>query len=274
MGSLYEKQNKLWARYKDEAGKWSNMPTPYRPGDEPKARRFLVQLEARVGATRDASAAGAGDPSAALTVEMYAWKWLQARRLWAPHRIVTMRLGSPCTCCPGSGACCWRRFVPVTSATWCSRFAGGQARSADHSSRLSPDRGMFRDGGGRRADRGDPVRASGRGVLPKKTTRIRLARHGHLHARGSRGAHLRLRILGGPARALRAQGAGGAPARRGRRSALAAVRRDTRAARRALAGATKTQVPRRVPVHPTLRGSSPSGRSPAGSASTAGHRAR
>src|SRR4051812_23951783 len=80
MGSLYEKQNKLWARYKDESGKWSNMPTPYRPGDEPKARRFLLQLEARGGAKRDASAAGADDPAAPLTVEAYARKWLQGRK--------------------------------------------------------------------------------------------------------------------------------------------------------------------------------------------------
>ena len=33
MGSLYLKGSKLWARYKNEQGKWTGAPTPYRPGD-------------------------------------------------------------------------------------------------------------------------------------------------------------------------------------------------------------------------------------------------
>jgi hypothetical protein len=41
MGSLYIKGSKLWARYKDEHGVWKGAPTPYRPGDEANARRFL-----------------------------------------------------------------------------------------------------------------------------------------------------------------------------------------------------------------------------------------
>jgi hypothetical protein len=41
MASLYVKQNKLWARYKDEEGQWTNAPTPYRPGQEREAKRYI-----------------------------------------------------------------------------------------------------------------------------------------------------------------------------------------------------------------------------------------
>ena len=47
MGSLYVKGAKLWARYKDEDGVWKGAPTPYRPGDEANARRFLKTLGSR-----------------------------------------------------------------------------------------------------------------------------------------------------------------------------------------------------------------------------------
>jgi hypothetical protein len=52
MGSLYIKGSKLWARYKDELGKWKGAPTPYRQGDDAKARRFLKSLEAESEAKR------------------------------------------------------------------------------------------------------------------------------------------------------------------------------------------------------------------------------
>jgi hypothetical protein len=55
MGSLYTKGTKLWARYKDELGRWKGAPTPYRPGDEAKARRFLKGLEAESDKDRSPS---------------------------------------------------------------------------------------------------------------------------------------------------------------------------------------------------------------------------
>jgi integrase len=79
VASLYTKQNKLWARYKNESGEWSNAPTPYRPGEEAKARRFLARLAGRVAVTVDVAAA-AGLPAGPLTVEQYAKKWIDDRR--------------------------------------------------------------------------------------------------------------------------------------------------------------------------------------------------
>jgi hypothetical protein len=42
MASLYVKGRKLWARFKDESGKWTGAPTPYRPGEEAKVQRYLA----------------------------------------------------------------------------------------------------------------------------------------------------------------------------------------------------------------------------------------
>ena len=80
MGSLYTKRNKLWARYKNERGKWSDAPTPYSPGDDVKARRYLLRLEARVAATVDATADVGGRPGEPLTVAQYAIRWSKARQ--------------------------------------------------------------------------------------------------------------------------------------------------------------------------------------------------
>ena len=46
MASVYKRGNKLWARLKDESGKWACEATPFRPGQEVEARRYLRRLEA------------------------------------------------------------------------------------------------------------------------------------------------------------------------------------------------------------------------------------
>jgi integrase len=82
MASLYIKQNKIWVRYKNEAGKWTDGPTPYRAGEEAKARRFLERLSGRVAATIEATATATASPppTGALTVERYAKLWIDGRR--------------------------------------------------------------------------------------------------------------------------------------------------------------------------------------------------
>ena len=44
MSSVYKRGNKLWARLKDESGKWSCEATPFRTGQEVEARRYLKSL--------------------------------------------------------------------------------------------------------------------------------------------------------------------------------------------------------------------------------------
>jgi integrase len=77
MGSLYLKRGKLWARFKNELGKWRDAPTPYLPGQEKLAKRYLEQRERRVAAVADASAdLPTGQP---LTVAEYSRKWIKSR---------------------------------------------------------------------------------------------------------------------------------------------------------------------------------------------------
>jgi integrase len=77
-GQSHVKQNKIWVSYKNELGSWSDAPTPYRPGEELKAQRFLRQIETRMTAVRQAATAG-GAPDGPLTVAVYARKWIKER---------------------------------------------------------------------------------------------------------------------------------------------------------------------------------------------------
>jgi integrase len=80
MGSLYIKGSKLWARYKDERGKWKGAPTPYRQGDEAKARRFLKGLEAESEATRHFVERDDVPHKGPITVAAYAARWVNDRK--------------------------------------------------------------------------------------------------------------------------------------------------------------------------------------------------
>jgi len=94
MSSLYVKGKTLYARFKDEAGKWSSEATPFRQGQEVEARRYLKQLEARIAATRDVTDAAELEPGTPLTVAQYARKWIKDRESLhlASHKDETARL--------------------------------------------------------------------------------------------------------------------------------------------------------------------------------------
>jgi len=79
MSSVYKRGNKLWARLKDESGKWSCEATPFRTGQEVEARRYLKRLEARIAAARDVTDAAELAPGTPITVAQYAQKWLKDR---------------------------------------------------------------------------------------------------------------------------------------------------------------------------------------------------
>jgi integrase len=78
MGSLYRKGAKLWARYKDETGSWRGAPTPYRPGEETQARRFLKRLEVGIDARKQSADGGASQGP--ITVASYATRWIADRK--------------------------------------------------------------------------------------------------------------------------------------------------------------------------------------------------
>jgi integrase len=77
---IFARGARLWARYKDENGRWINERTGYAVGEEDKARRYLTRIESLA---RDARAAppppGTALP-AALTVSRYVERWLEDRR--------------------------------------------------------------------------------------------------------------------------------------------------------------------------------------------------
>jgi integrase len=79
MGSLYIKGSKIWIRYKDESGKWAGAPTECRPGEEKRARRHLASVEAHVRASIEAQTKAELAPGTPLTVKSYAKRWLADR---------------------------------------------------------------------------------------------------------------------------------------------------------------------------------------------------
>ncbi len=77
MGCVYPRKNKLWIRYKAADGKWTQQKTSLHVGDEKKARRILLDVEARITAGTKFDPLNA---SASVTVAAYARQWLEERR--------------------------------------------------------------------------------------------------------------------------------------------------------------------------------------------------
>lgn len=105
MGRLYIKGKKLWARFKDEHGRWKGGPTPYRPGDEAKARGFLKRLETQSVAKRSYSEGAGEKDKGPITVASYADRWVadEVARVEI-HRADVTRRGSAETP-QGHGSC-------------------------------------------------------------------------------------------------------------------------------------------------------------------------
>ena len=73
MSSIYVRGNRLWARLKNDLGKWVSEATPYNVGDEEKARRFAFESQRMYDLKREMG----GGP---LTVARFAEKWLAERK--------------------------------------------------------------------------------------------------------------------------------------------------------------------------------------------------
>ncbi len=73
MASIYARGDKLWARLKDETGKWVARPTPYSVGQEREAKRYVTAAQKAIDAR---TATGA---SPVLTVRQFATTWLAKR---------------------------------------------------------------------------------------------------------------------------------------------------------------------------------------------------
>ena len=77
---IFVRGRKLWARFKDPTGAWVNKPTPYEVGQESDARRYLARRTTTAAAVRDAKAIDEKRPGGATPVRTFAKKWLEERR--------------------------------------------------------------------------------------------------------------------------------------------------------------------------------------------------
>jgi integrase len=66
---------RLWMRVKDEAGKWGYKPTPYNLGQESDASRYRKRAQLRIDTRRSA-----GDTTGPQTIRSYSRKWLAERQ--------------------------------------------------------------------------------------------------------------------------------------------------------------------------------------------------
>ena len=75
MGTIFKRGNRLWLKFKDEEGEWRNKSSGYELGQEEKARKLLKELEAKIAAARE----GGFTETGLVTVSSYAKKWLTLR---------------------------------------------------------------------------------------------------------------------------------------------------------------------------------------------------
>jgi integrase len=86
VASIYAKKGTdvLWARLKDESGKWIGKPTRYKKGDEKNAKRYADAAQKKIDERRSS-----GSDQQALTVKVWADRWLATRR--ETHRATLAR---------------------------------------------------------------------------------------------------------------------------------------------------------------------------------------
>jgi len=75
---IFVRGRKLWARFKDASGAWVNKSTPYEVGQESDARRYLARRIATAAAAREVTEKVRSD--GATSVQEFADRWLKERR--------------------------------------------------------------------------------------------------------------------------------------------------------------------------------------------------
>ena len=76
MGCIYRRGTRLWIRFKGPDGKWTQQKTSLLAGSEAKARKLLLEVEAKITAGAEFAPASSGP----ITVAAYAAKWLIERK--------------------------------------------------------------------------------------------------------------------------------------------------------------------------------------------------
>ena len=79
MASLYTKANRLCARYKSATGKWCSKVLPFRPGEEAGAKRYMAKFENMITATRELTDSVGLTPGTPITLAQYTARWVKSR---------------------------------------------------------------------------------------------------------------------------------------------------------------------------------------------------
>lgn len=85
MGSVFPRGAKLWLKYKDANGRWTNAPTGLAVGQEKAADELLAKIEARVRA-------GEAVATGPVTVRRYAERWSKAREAKSSGKLGILQL--------------------------------------------------------------------------------------------------------------------------------------------------------------------------------------
>jgi integrase len=72
---VYARGNRLWMRVKDESRRWVSKPTPYNVGHEKDCARYAKRAQEKIDGRR-----AGGETSGPMTVRVYSRKWLSERR--------------------------------------------------------------------------------------------------------------------------------------------------------------------------------------------------
>ena len=75
MGCIYVRRKKLWIRFKGPDGKWTQSTTPFRPGEEKEARKLLKGVERKIAAGAELGLVG----NERMTVARYKEMWCRER---------------------------------------------------------------------------------------------------------------------------------------------------------------------------------------------------
>jgi integrase len=252
MASVYKRGNKLWARLKDESGKWSCEATPFRPGQEVEARRYVKRLEARISATKEITDSAGLDPGTPITVAQYTERWLKEREALhhASHKDEDCRLRKHMV--PRLGHMLLEEVRPRHIRDFVLDLRKGQLapRSIYHVYQTTAL--LFRAAIIDELIDATPCVVA-RGVLPKKVDKDPNWRNGAIYTREEVEQLISDSRIPEDRRVLYAL-KGLAALRHGEAAGLRWSHYDQQAEPLSALnlGKTKTQVPRRVPVHPTL----------------------
>lgn len=252
MGSIYRKGPTLYIRYKDHEGKWVSEATAYRPGEEAKARQYLRDLEARFSASKELTDSAGLKPGTPITVAQYTERWLKMREglHHASHKDEECRLRKHML--PRLGHMLLEEVRPRHFRDFVLDLRKGELapRSIHHVYQTTAL--LFRAAVIDELIGSSPCMLP-RGTLPKKVDKDPNWRHGAIYTREEVEQLISDARIPEDRRVLYAlKGLAGL-----RHSEAAGMRwnqydQEARPLGALNLGKTKTQVPRRIPVHPTL----------------------